>query len=344
MSDETINVAAEKGFALAAKHNGGLTEKQQRALGVMFAPGGSIVARGGSGGHGTPMDAGLAFGEVPSYDGGNRSIAGTSIFDPTLTYAMYSWFGLKGGNILDPFAGGGVRGIVATLSGFNYDGIELRPKQIEENEINARELQRYARHMLGIEMPMPRWIAGDSSNLEQILAETVDVLPPDSDEIVAPRKLYDLLIACPPYYDLEIYSCSNDDGSSKQTYAEFLDWYEKIFQQAIGRLNWNRFAVMITGDVRKHDDLGGYERLHMDTDRIFQKLGCELYNQAILETAVGSLPVRVGNQFPKYRKLGVTHQHVQTFWYGDKDKRAIVAALGELSASMYAQVEDKETT
>ena len=42
-----------------------------------------------------------------------------------------------------------------------------------------------------------------------------------------------------------------------------------------------------------------------------------LYNEAILVTAVGSLPIRVGRQFEGYRKLGKTHQNVLVFYKGD---------------------------
>ena len=34
-----------------------------------------------------------------------------SVFDPTLCEVMYEWFSPKGGSVLDPFAGGSVRGL-----------------------------------------------------------------------------------------------------------------------------------------------------------------------------------------------------------------------------------------
>jgi hypothetical protein len=38
----------------------------------------------------------------------------TSIFDPVLCEIAYRWFCPSGGTVLDPFAGGSVRGIVAS--------------------------------------------------------------------------------------------------------------------------------------------------------------------------------------------------------------------------------------
>ena len=70
-----------------------------------------------------------------------------SIFDATLCETMYDWFCPKGGLVLDPFAGGSVRGIVATEMGLSYDGIDLSRTQIEANKLQSSK---------------PNWIFGDS--------------------------------------------------------------------------------------------------------------------------------------------------------------------------------------
>ena len=44
----------------------------------------------------------------------------TSIFDPALCEVLYHWFCPTNGKILDCFAGGSVRGIVANKLGFKY--------------------------------------------------------------------------------------------------------------------------------------------------------------------------------------------------------------------------------
>ena len=52
--------------------------------------------------------------------------SGTSIFDPALCEVLYNWFCPDNGTILDPFAGGSVRGIVANYLGYKYTGIDIR--------------------------------------------------------------------------------------------------------------------------------------------------------------------------------------------------------------------------
>jgi hypothetical protein len=65
---------------------------------------------------------------------------GTSIFDPVLCELVYRWFTPPGGNVLDPFAGGSVRGIIAGATGRRYHGIDLRAEQIEENREQASQI------------------------------------------------------------------------------------------------------------------------------------------------------------------------------------------------------------
>ena len=73
----------------------------------------------------------IAEGDISGGMAGRQS--GTSIFDPVLCELAYRWFSPVGGAVLDPFAGGSVRGIVAAALARRYTGIDLRPEQIEAN-------------------------------------------------------------------------------------------------------------------------------------------------------------------------------------------------------------------
>ena len=70
---------------------------------------------------------------------GESSFNGTSVFDPVVCEIAYRWFSPPGGVVLDPFAGGSVRGIVAGQLGRRYLGIELRPEQVAANRAQARK-------------------------------------------------------------------------------------------------------------------------------------------------------------------------------------------------------------
>ena len=105
-------------------------------------------------------------------------------------------------------------------------------------------------------------------------------------------------------------------------YAAFLAAYRAIIAACVGMLKDDRFACFVVGDIR--DKKGFYRRFVSDTEQAFEDAGARLYNEAVLVTAVGSLPIRVGKQFESGRKLGKTHQNVLVFCKGDP-KRATEA-------------------
>ena len=114
-----------------------------------------------------------------------------------------------------------------------------------------------------------------------------------------------------------------------ETYAEFLEVYRAIVAGAVEVLKDNRFACFTVGDVR--DKEGLYRNFVSDTIAAFQDAGAALYNEAILVTAHGSLPIRAGRQFERGRKLGKTHQNVLIFVKGDW--RKAVKACGDVEVN-----------
>lgn len=239
--------------------------------------------------------------------------SGTSIFDPVLCELAYRWFSPPGGVVLDPFAGGSVRGIVAAKLGREYVGIDLRPEQVAANQAQAAKICD--------DGVVPVWHVGDS----------VKVLP--SLDIAA-----DFVFSCPPYGDLEVYSDEPDDLSAMD-HAAFLDAYEIIIRHAVGKLKQDRFACFVVGDFR--DGKGYYRNFVSETIGAFQAAGAKLYNEAILVTAAGSLPIRVGKQFSASRKLGKTHQNILVFCKGDSKRATQACGEVEVDDSLFAEPLDE---
>ena len=103
-------------------------------------------------------------------------------------------------------------------------------------------------------------------------------------------------------------------------YPVFLKAYREIIHESCKLLADNRFACFVVGDIR--DKRGNYRNFVGDTVEAFRSAGLEYYNEAVLITAVGSLPIRVSKQFQSGRKLGKTHQNVLVFVKGDGKKAA----------------------
>ena len=212
---------------------------------------------------------------------------GTSIFDPVMVELAYRWFSPAGSQVVDPFAGGSVRGIVAGALGRHYWGCDLRAEQIAANEQQADEIQPAVR---------PVWVCGDSM------------------DTLADAPAADMVFSCPPYGDLEKYSDDPRDLSAMDWHA-FVAAYKRIILRAVGKMKPDTFACFVVGDFR--DSRGFYRNFVSETIDGFEQAGARLYNEAILATPVGTAAMRVTKQFESGRKLAKTHQNVLVFCKGD---------------------------
>jgi len=210
----------------------------------------------------------------------------TSIFDPALTELMYNWYCPIKGAILDPFAGGSVRGIIANYMGFKYTGVELRPEQVESNRQQALDILPINKQ--------PQWYCGDS---EQVLSSGWE-------------QKFDMIFSCPPYADLEVYSDLPDDLSN-MPYHDFVIKYLAIIKHSMALLKTGAYAVFVVGEVRGKD--GYYYDFVGDTKRAFIAAGAGFYNDCILLNVVGSASMRASKVFEAGKKVTKIHQNVLVF-------------------------------
>lgn len=212
---------------------------------------------------------------------------GTSIFDPVLCELMYMWFCPEKGQVVDPFAGGSVRGIVASKMGREYYGVELRGEQVAAN-VNQRAAL--------CEGAGPEWVCGDA-------AEELEAAPES-----------DLLFTCPPYGNLEVYSDDPRDLSGMEWHT-FTAAYKRIIARAVKNMRRDSFACFVVGNFR--DKKGFYRDLVGATVDGFEESGAGLYNEAVLATPIGTAAMRVTKQFESGRKMAKIHQNVLVFCKGD---------------------------
>ena len=215
----------------------------------------------------------------------NTMPSDTSIFDPVLCELMYRWFCPEGGTILDPFAGGSVRGIVANYLGYHYTGIDIRQEQVDSNNEQADAI-------LGAG-DKPKWIVGDSNVVL-------------NDEL----GQFDLVFTCPPYADLEVYSDLDGDISNMK-YPQFIKAFEEIMAKACKQLKHGGAAIVVVGEIR--DNKGNYRGFVADTVKFMQGIdGMKFYNDAVLATSLVSAGLRAGGNM-KSGKLVKIHQNVLMF-------------------------------
>lgn len=220
-----------------------------------------------------------------------ESTSNVSIFDPVLCELMYDWFVPKEGKILDPFAGGSVRGIVAEEMGYKYDGIELSQNQIRANQKQSNK---------------PNWILGDSDKKLFLLEQE-----------------YDFVWTCPPYYDLEVYSDHKDDLSNMSE-GNFDDKLDKIIYKSTTKLKSNRFFGIVVSEVRNPSttgnySIGNYRKLVSKTIQMCERHGLKFYNDIVLFNSQHQAS-RVGKTyFDRNRKIPSVHQNILIFVKGNPD-------------------------
>jgi len=223
----------------------------------------------------------------------------TSIFDPALCELLYTWFVPKSNDtqvhqrpqVLDPFAGGSVRGIVAAQMGLDYYGHELREEQVLANRQQYKDIGGKG---------ICTWIPGDSA---KTLLENYNS-----------PQMFDFLLTCPPYGDLEVYSDDPADISNMSA-DNFDEAYADIMQKALAHMKKNTFVAVVVGDYR---DKSGYLcNFVSKTIAACEVWGFRLFNEIILQNVVGTLALRVARQFETNRKIGKLHQNVLIFYNGD---------------------------
>jgi len=214
----------------------------------------------------------------------NNSAKYISIFDPALCEVLYNWFCVGGKEILDPFAGGSVRGIVANYLGYNYTGIDIRQEQVDSNREQGLDI-------LSVEN-QPNWYVGDSNEV-----------------LNGFNKEFDFVFSCPPYADLEVYSDLKGDVSN-MPYNEFMKAYEEIIAKSCNLLKSGGYACFVVGEVRNKK--GNYIGFVPDTINAFRKCGMNYYNEGILLNAIASASMRANGNM-KSQKLVKVHQNILIF-------------------------------
>lgn len=240
--------------------------------------------------HNTPYLNAMDYDE--GYKGLERN-GNTSTFDPFLCEILVKWFSRKGDCIYDPFAGGHVRGVVSAMLGRDYIGCDINPTQVQaNNEAWADVCSRFETADFGL----ISWKCQSSADYKAVVG-------------------FDMLLTCPPYYNLEVYTNDPKDISTCKTYEEFLDEYRHIIQVSYNNLADDTFAVIVVEEIR--DKNGIMYGFVPDTIRAFTDAGFKYYNEMILENRIMSLGVRCPKYFEQSRKVGRHHQNVLVFFKGN---------------------------
>lgn len=199
---------------------------------------------------------------------------GTSIFDPCISEWCYTMF--KPSSVLDPFCGGPSRGYVAAMMGIRYKGFDVRAEQLD---VNRQRIDQFA--------TQPNYVLSCYSKYK------------DSDT-------YDMIMTCPPYGDLEVYSELKDDISNKSP-EQFADAYRAIINKAWSALNVGGHACIVVGNYRR-------KKVHIDlevlTKSIIMDCGGDIIGDCIIVDPIGSKAMIGKSHLERYGLITRCHQYL----------------------------------
>lgn len=216
-----------------------------------------------------------------------NNINGSSILDAVLAELMIKWFTEEGFTTFDPFAGDTVFGFISGYLKRPFVGIELRQEQVDFNQMQCNRENINCKYICDTSENMDKYIENESK---------------------------DFIFSCPPYADLEVYSDLKEDLST-MSHEDFFKVYEKVLKNTYNKLKNDRFAVIVTSEVRNKK--GEYIRLVPNTINIMVEAGYIYYNDIILMNSIGTLPMRTGRYMNAARKIGRRHQNVLVFYKGN---------------------------
>lgn len=224
-----------------------------------------------------------------------KKINGTSVFNPVLCEVLYKWFTIPNSRVLDPFAGGVVRGAMASILGHSYVGYDISESQVDANIETYQTIQ----NKVNFE-DHTKWICEDAKKIR------------DLEE----NESYDFVITCPPYFDLEHYTDNENDLSNSGSYFKFIEAYADILEGCVEKLKEDSFFAIVVGEIRNRKTTEYYGFVP-DTITILKATGMHYYNEIILYNETGNLAITSGNYLDISRKVGKQHQNVLIFYKGN---------------------------
>ena len=177
----------------------------------------------------------------------------TSVFSPVLSTSAMRWWCPPADTdapriIIDPFAGGMTRGLLAARAGYLYVGIDASPTQYEFN--HAWTEKNLTSDVVAYK---PHYEFGDGIDMPRVLREVCIAhgLPADTQA--------DMLLTCPPYWKKEVYNGDPAiDLSHARDAATFNQMCANVLTTSMRLPSWT-MGVVVVGNwawYNMHVDLG----------------------------------------------------------------------------------------
>ena len=219
--------------------------------------------------------------QIRKVSGGAIKELKMSEFHAGIAENIVRYWSLPGAKVVDPFAGRVTRAVVTNRLGREYHGYEITPNTYK------RALAHFDK--LGIS---PNLYLSDGTKLFN-----------------TPDEFSDLILTCPPYYNIEKYESVDGQLSDSKTYGEFMEMIDVCAENCYRVARPGSFCVWVVADFR---DGGSLIDFHGDTTQSFKKAGW-LYHDIIIMENISPFATLTQYQAACKRYVPKTHEYILVF-------------------------------
>jgi len=219
--------------------------------------------------------------QIRKVSGGAIKELKMSEFHAGIAENIVRYWSLPGAKVVDPFAGRVTRAVVTNRLGREYHGYEITPNTYK------RALAHFDK--LGIS---PNLYLSDGTKLSN-----------------TPDEFSDLILTCPPYYNIERYESVDGQLSDSKTYGEFMEMIDVCAENCYRVARPGSFCVWVVADFR---DGGSLIDFHGDTTQSFKKAGW-LYHDIIIMENISPFATLTQYQAACKRYVPKTHEYILVF-------------------------------
>ena len=211
----------------------------------------------------------------------DEGVAKMSEFHAGLAENLIKYWSLPGARVVDPFAGRVTRAVVTTQLGREYYGYEITPNTYK------RALKHFEK--LGIN---PTLYLGDGTQLSE-----------------TENQFADMVMTCPPYFDIEKYESVEGQLSDIGDYSEFMEMMDKTAENCFRVLKDGGFCVWVVADFRKDCKLIPF---HSDLIQSFTKAGFDNHDLIVMENISPFAAMQLAKASAK-RYTSKIHEYILVF-------------------------------
>lgn len=210
---------------------------------------------------------------------------GMSEFHAGLCETIVKYWSLPGSHIVDPFMGRATRAVVSTALNRTYEGYEISP--------NTHK--RVTEHMKEIGLSANLYL-DDGTLLRHTKDETAD-----------------LVMTCPPYWNIEKYEDVDGQLSSTESYEEFMKMITTCGKNIARVLKPGAFCVWVCADFRDWGGKNKFYPFHADTINTFTNDAGLLFHDIVIIKNQSPFAALQAGKVAAKRYTSKIHEYVLVF-------------------------------